>query len=399
MLELTQWFATADFAPRPWLLLGKGPSFAQHRHLDLTAFNTMSLNHVVAELPVDVAHIIDVDVVGDCAEALRHNCQWLLMPYRPHVRSQRSPRALKDWFGEHPVLRELDERGRLVWYNLGSSPRVGSSPRITSGSFSSEAALRILALMGVRTVRSLGIDGGRSYASTFRHLEASTLLANGAQAFDLQFERIAAVVEEFDLDFRPAVEPVPVVIDGSERDLVAIRVLEYSLRKAASEPLDVQLRIGRPAADAAENGSRTVHLPPDSLVLGDIAAGEPELLRYPDPDTQPWRSDEHPLADIWMEWYREAVAVGAVPPDEVERLIAAGAVKPSLRSALRLAPSRRSLLPDASMDLATARQRIAELEAGIDALERSWSWRIGSALVRVGRAPVELVAAVRHRSP
>lgn len=399
MLELTQWFATAGFAPKPWLLLGKGPSFSQHRRVDLTAFNTMSLNHVVDELAVDVAHIIDVDVVGDCADSLRHNCEWLLMPYRPHVRSQRSPRSLKGWFDDHPVLRELDDRGRLVWYNLGSSPRVGSSPRISSGSFSSEAALRILALMGVRTVRSLGIDGGRSYASSFQHLEESTLLANGAQAFDLQFERIGAVVEEFDLDFGPAVEPVRVVIDGDERDLVAIRVLEYSLRKAASEPLEVQLLIDQPSFDAGEHTGRTLHLAPESLVLSDVAEGDPELLRFSDPDTQPWKNDQHPLADVWMEWYREAVAVGAVPPDEVERLIALGAVKPALRSALRLAPSRRSLLPDASMDLASARQRISTLQAGIDALERSWSWRIGSALVRAGRAPGELLATVRRRSP
>ena len=68
MIELTEWFANASLPARPWLVLGKGPTFDRRDRFDLTAYNRLSLNHVVNEVDVDVAHIIDIDVVGDCAD-------------------------------------------------------------------------------------------------------------------------------------------------------------------------------------------------------------------------------------------------------------------------------------------------------------------------------------------
>jgi hypothetical protein len=88
-----------------------------------------------------------------------------------------------------------------------------------------------------------------------------------------------------------------------------------------------------------------------------------------------------------MSWYREAIEAGAVPPEEVEALIAAGHVKPSLGAALRIAPARRSVITGASLDLATARHRITELEKRLDDVHRSWSWRIGDSIVRALRVP------------
>src|SRR5438093_922771 len=85
MIELMDWIRSASFPSKPWLILGKGPTFSQRGSFDLTQFNLMSLNHVVREQKVDVAHVIDVDVVKDCGEALLHNCRWVLMPRRPHV--------------------------------------------------------------------------------------------------------------------------------------------------------------------------------------------------------------------------------------------------------------------------------------------------------------------------
>jgi len=116
-----------------------------------------------------------------------------------------------------------------------------------------------------------------------------------------------------------------------------------------------------------------------------------KLLHYTVVPTQPWRNDENPLGEIWTSWYRDAVEAGAVPPEEVESLIAARKVKPSLREALRLAPSRRAVLTNASLDLITAQQRIKALESRIEAMEDSSSWRIGSALVRGLKSPMKLV--------
>src|SRR4051812_15085272 len=150
MLELLEWAASAPFADKPWLVLGKGPTFDRRAEFDLDAYHLLAMNHAVSEVKVDVAHIIDADVVADCADALRTNCRWLLMPRYPHLRSKACDRTLEDWFDELPVLRELDQQGRLVWYNLSGARPMDRSPVIAAKQFSSEAVFRILGLLGVR---------------------------------------------------------------------------------------------------------------------------------------------------------------------------------------------------------------------------------------------------------
>jgi hypothetical protein len=506
MLELTAWFAAADFPSKPWLILGKGPTFERHADVDFADYNTLALNHVVSRVKVDVAHIIDIDVVATCAESLAENCQWLVLPRYPHLHSTASTQCLEDWFDEHPVLRAMDEQGRLVWYNLSGGRPERGSPVIGAKNFSSEAAFNILARMGVSTIRSLGIDGGRSYSPTFRHLESSTLLANGAAAFDQQFDRLKLIVAEHGMDYRPLVEPLRIFLGTDESQVVAHRVLEYSIRKSTSVPVEVvpmlnlahrtpRDRANRPRTafsfyrfmipELCGFRGRALYLDADMLVFGDIAelwdipfgkekvlctkppptsaweghnptylgdrslavmlldcdrlpwrvddiiAGlddgrhsyeelmsalcvlDPEeigdrippdwndlerydpartkLLHFTVVPTQPWKNDLNPLGEVWMSWYREAVEAGAVPPEEVEGLIAAGLVKPSLAAALKTAPSRRSVLTNASLDLATARQRIAMLESRLASMRQSWSWRIGDAMVRSLRRPRAII--------
>jgi hypothetical protein len=459
VLDLTEWFDRSHFPPKPWLVLGKGPTFERRRQVDLGGYNLLALNHVVDELSVDVAHVIDIDVVADCAASLRQNAGWLVMPRYPHVRSALGDRALEDYFDEIPVLRELDERGRLVWYNLAHTPTVGASPTIGARYFSSEAVLNVLGLMGVKTVRSLGVDGGRAYAASFEHLEGTTLLANDAPAFDRQFELLDVIADEHGLDYRPLVEPLRIVVEVDEPQVVAARVLEYSLRKSAGIPVEIVPHLEQ------GDGRRALVLSPSSLVFGDVGEladltfgaytvlrcppapddgrdhghdaggtaaaplllvdgerlepgadprtvpseevdavipsewddrgryrpGVTKLLHFADEATQPWKNDRDPLGELWMSWYREAVEAGAVPPHEVESLVATGQAKPALRSALRLAPSQRSVFTNASRDLDLARRRIAALEARIAAMEQSSSWRIGSKIVRSLGAPARLV--------
>jgi len=61
--------------------------------------------------------------------------------------------------------------------------------------------------------------------------------------------------------------------------------------------------------------------------------GITKLLHYTVVAQQPWRSDDNPLGGIWETAYRDAVRAGAVPFDEVDALVCAGDVKPSLLDA------------------------------------------------------------------
>jgi Glycosyl transferase family 8 len=256
MIELRDWITSTNFEPKPWLLLGKGPTFARRGEFPLDDYNLIGLNNVVGEQKVDVAHIIDVDVIPKVADALRENARYLLMPRRPHVAFRPAERRLEDHFDEHPVLRELDEDGRLVWYNAQTGAPVGDSPTIGVRFFSSEAAMNILGEMGVKKVRTLGVDGGTDYSKEFSDLSA---LENTRPSFDAQFRQLEDIVARHGIDYDPIIEPMRVFCGLDESQNVASRVLEYSIRKHASRPVRFypMLNVPTPVPKDAKNRGRT----------------------------------------------------------------------------------------------------------------------------------------------
>jgi hypothetical protein len=289
MIELRDWIRSTSFEPRPWLVLGKGPTFSRRDEFPLGDYNLMGLNDVAGELDVDVAHVIDVDVVKRIGDRLSDRCRYLLMPRRPHVEWMATERTLEDFLDEVPVLRELDSQGRLVWYNARTSAPVGDSPVIPVRHFSSEAAIDILGEMGVRQVRSLGIDGGGDYGGEF---DQGSRLANGLPSFDAQFRQIEDIVAERGIDYDPLIEPMRVFVGVDESQIVAARVLEHTIRKHASRPVRFypMMDVPTPEPKDPENRGRTgfsfsrFHIPKlagykgralyvdaDMQVFGDIA--------------------------------------------------------------------------------------------------------------------------------
>ena len=193
MISFFEWFSVQSEAKsRPWLIFGKGPSFSKRHVFDLSHFYTLSLNHAVREQPVTVAHIIDFDVVEACSNSLETNAEFVVLPWVPHVNNRAGGKTLLDLLPTSAVLQRLDRQHRLLYYNLstGQCERSGS-PVVPVRYFSSEAALNLLTMAGVRQVRSLGIDGGADYSRDFADLKEKTLLANSRSSFNKQFEEIA----------------------------------------------------------------------------------------------------------------------------------------------------------------------------------------------------------------
>lgn len=295
VLDLMQWAGSFDVAAKPWLLLGKGPSFSRLPDVPTDEFSICTLNHVIRERPADVAHIIDIDVVIDCADAIDKHAGVLLMPYHPHEQHKPSSKTLADYAAQVPVLTRLAEQGRLVGYNLSSTvKRYHDSPLVKVKFFSAEAALNALAIAGARQVRSLGVDGGSQYAGSFADLDDKTRLANGHASFDGQFRQIAATILETGVDYAPwtADSPIKVFVGSDQAQVAGLKVLEYSIKKHASMTVDVQLidDTGVPVPVDEANRSRTgfsfsrfkipqlcnwtgrgIYLDADMLVFTDIA--------------------------------------------------------------------------------------------------------------------------------
>ena len=243
MRPFFEWFSERGFRPEePWLVFGKGPSFARRHEFDTSGFKTLSLNHAVRDQPVTLAHVIDADVLNDCGDAVERNADALVMPWVPHVKNAAGEETLDDLMARLPLLRRLSEQGRLLWYNLLTAPQPhGDSPVVSVRWFSIEAVLNLLAMAGVRRVRSLGVDGGATYSGEFDDLKEKTLLANGHESFDRQFAEIAKIIGRTGIDYSPLdVEaPVRVYVGTLEEQMLAVKVLEFSIRKHASVTVEV----------------------------------------------------------------------------------------------------------------------------------------------------------------
>ncbi len=209
MLEFIKWIKETPrhehYSDRivtlPWTILGKGPTFSQHTKYKDLYHDTilMGLNHVCRERHMFITHIIDANVIDEVPD-LEKQTAHLVMPYHPHFNFQPSGKTLEDLVREKPVLEQLDKEGRLLWYNLCTGKQHGSSPVVQVRYFSAEAAIRLLAIGGVKRIRTLGIDGGNKYASEFSDI---TPFRGGHTTFDIQRQSIKETVDQFGLDFKP----------------------------------------------------------------------------------------------------------------------------------------------------------------------------------------------------
>jgi hypothetical protein len=266
-----QWFQQHVSPEEPWLMLGKGPTFALVHQLDVKGYRTLSLNHVAREGPVQAAHVIDFKVIEDCGEAIERNAGVLVMPWYPHVGNKVGTRSLAQLTQEDSTLGRLSASGRLLWYDLSTSPvRYGPGPVVEATYFSAEAALNLLVLAGVRRVRSLGIDGGSTYSGAFEDLRDSTLLANGRSSFDLQFEGFARTIVRSGVDFSPLDLPSParVLSAYTPGEALPVAVLHHSIRRRAS--LTVLPTALPDGSNVGVPEGKTIVLPPWAQVLADV---------------------------------------------------------------------------------------------------------------------------------
>ena len=321
MQSFFNWFQEQRLAvDQHWLILGKGPSYSKLGQFDLSSFKTISLNHVVRERPVTLAHAIDLDVVKDCEAAIEKNAQAVVMPWVPHVNNEAGPDTLASIIPQVPVLRRLDEQGRLLWYNSSTSElRHAGGPLVEVKSFSAEAALNLLAMAGVRHVRSLGIDGGTSYSGAFRDLVDTTLLNNGQESFDRQFAQFAKIIQRTGVDYAPLDidSPIRIYVGSLEEQMLAVKVLEYSIRKHASMTVEVlplhHAPLNMPMPRDAKNAPRT----PFSFQRFLIPALAQHRGRaiYLDSDMQLFAD----IRQLWVSPFAGADLLAASKPDDSQR--------------------------------------------------------------------------------
>jgi lipopolysaccharide biosynthesis glycosyltransferase len=223
-----------------FLVIGKGPTFSKLDEFDCSQHIKVALNHVVREIDVFIAHAIDFDVVLDCAQRIDENAKFLLMPYYPHFSNRATFKNLRHLVKENYILEKLNNEGRLLWYNFGSSrlKKIGY-PSVGGGFFSGDVIFGVLASAGVKNIKTIGVDGGGTYGGKFLDLSKKTLLVNGRASFDIQFSKIRDHIMKHDLEFARLDEsyPIKVYVATTEAQMLATKVLEYSIRKNTVHPV------------------------------------------------------------------------------------------------------------------------------------------------------------------
>lgn len=188
--------------PRPWLVVGKGPTSDAVADVDPAAYHVLTLNHACRLVPAPaLAHFVDVEAFLECGDRLAQGLTPTALPWHPHVGHKPSPLPLPGFcglFGERGrsvALAWLLGKDRLLSYNAstaGGLPRNVRLPDVRLRFFGAVAAFNVLAAAGVREVASLGVDGGTGYGSAFDHKDR---LANGRTSFDAQTNEIRHTVK------------------------------------------------------------------------------------------------------------------------------------------------------------------------------------------------------------
>ena len=227
---------------RPLLFLGKGPSFSIRHKFLLNKFFTIAANHAIKKVKADICAIIDVDVVGDCADEIYENCKYLMMPWHPHDVSfgyAASPKNLESFSHDIPVLKKMIDEGRVIFYNLSSAEEYNDESRIYATAINSADTLfHIFVANGIKTMHSLGVDGGKDYSEEFSDL---TPLRNGRSSFDEQDPVIEAISSAADANFiRLQDKPeIKVFVGSTPEQLIPSLVLDFSIKKHTLNPSTV----------------------------------------------------------------------------------------------------------------------------------------------------------------
>ncbi|MEM7327824.1 MAG: glycosyltransferase [Pseudomonadota bacterium] len=240
MIKASEWFQNETSTDKPWLILGKGPTFRKAKTADLSGYHTIALNHVAREMPCDAVLLMDLDVLDVAGEQMERNAQFFFLPWHPHIDFQPAAEGLDHFIERYPVLQKIEREGRLVVFNAETAKNlapIAGEPTTQIKFSSAEAALNLLANNGVKSIRTLGVDGGNTYANKFDDLNSVTLLKNGQQNFERQFEKFSETLRRHpDLTFGPLTTnaPVRIFIGGDPTQVLGAKMFEYSVRQYAS---------------------------------------------------------------------------------------------------------------------------------------------------------------------
>ena len=184
-LEITNVFKFFEDNPKltqdQWLVLGKGPSLDRVNKYNLTKYKIITLNDSITVCKdVILGHFIDLDAFERCSGEIALRKRYILLCHgiRMLIHDQ-VQKKLIDLIETNSILKDLAKEKRLLWYDLMTSEhRTGEFPTIKAVYFSAEAVFLIsLRKVGIKYIKSIGIDGGVGYIAIFSMILRKTVIS------------------------------------------------------------------------------------------------------------------------------------------------------------------------------------------------------------------------------
>lgn len=249
-----------------WLVLGKGPSLNEIDRYNLKNFKIISLNDsLIVNKNITIGHFIDLDAFKRCSKEITLRKEiYILMPWYPHINSRPGVIKLNDLIEKDATFKQLANEKRLLWYDLSTSnTRIGKFPTVNAVYFSAEAVFDIFKKVGIKQIKSLGIDGQTGYSDLLQNVKKESHLVNKQKSFNKQFSRLAEIIFKSGITHTQLKDnsPIKIYIGCTRRELLPAKVLKYSIEKHSHISTDIkflfQSNIAIPKIIKEENQERT----------------------------------------------------------------------------------------------------------------------------------------------
>jgi lipopolysaccharide biosynthesis glycosyltransferase len=239
MINIFDTWIKSDLRPnKEFLILGKGPSLDLESNIIRSKYISIGINHVSAKYKVEIAHVIDLEVLIDCGDLIFNNADYLLMPWYPNLNFKPYFKNLEELVDVFQIINKFRQSNRLLTYNRanGLSQPPGGGVTILPRYFSGDTLFQLLSKLGEKKIFSIGLDGGDTYSAQFGGLKP---LENGRKSFNEQFIEINETSKKLasELVRIGDLEPINVYVGSQEEQRIPALVLKDSIMQNTHHPV------------------------------------------------------------------------------------------------------------------------------------------------------------------
>lgn len=195
MTPFFEWFESSNIT-KPWLVVGKGPSFSKVSDINLADYSVIGLNHVMFKIPCLLGHAVDLEVYNTSDN--KFLCQHLVTPWEPHTKFKPCNKSLLELDSANSIGHK-----KILYYNSSGTTKTRlkkGGPEVRVKMFGAVAVMNLLAMAGVKLIYTIGVDGGNSYHTEFNKAD---LLSNGRSSFNDQFAEFKLTKDKYGLTIKP----------------------------------------------------------------------------------------------------------------------------------------------------------------------------------------------------